>query len=146
MLVLNFYILGFGFVSDFELRISSLCFLNSTNSFVRIYKQIMQNEPNFPQFSPENACLTKKQTQFEPNSKPNKPNFGSKTQVAKPNEANFQMPENRSYCVDQEPYNAINNAARGIYHSKECRFMYQLFHLFFIIADMCLEFDKEFFI
>jgi hypothetical protein len=28
-----------------ELRISSLCYINSTNSYVRIYKQIMQNKP-----------------------------------------------------------------------------------------------------
>ncbi len=27
------------------IRISSLCYINSTNSYVRIYKQIMQNKP-----------------------------------------------------------------------------------------------------
>ncbi len=46
MFVLNLYILEFGFVSDFDIRISSLCYINSTNSYVRIYNQIMQNKPN----------------------------------------------------------------------------------------------------
>jgi len=67
MLVLNLYILEFDIASDLELRISSLCYINSTNSYVRIYKQFMQNKPNFPHFSLENACLAKKQTQFKPN-------------------------------------------------------------------------------
>ena len=44
---LNFGNLDFDIVSDFELRISNLCYINSTNSYVRIYKQIMQNKPNF---------------------------------------------------------------------------------------------------
>ncbi|MHC4242261.1 MAG: hypothetical protein ACYSU4_07660, partial [Planctomycetota bacterium] len=46
----------------------------STNSYVRNYKQIMQNKPNFPHFSPENGDFVKKQTQ-------NKPNFKSKMPV-----------------------------------------------------------------
>ncbi len=29
-----------------DIRISSLCYINSTNSYVRIYKQIMQNKAN----------------------------------------------------------------------------------------------------
>ena len=40
---------------------------NSTNSYVRIYKQIMQNKPNFMRFSPENDDFTKKQSQNKPN-------------------------------------------------------------------------------
>ncbi len=36
--------LDFDIVSDFDIRISSLCYINSTNSYVRIYKQIMQNK------------------------------------------------------------------------------------------------------
>jgi hypothetical protein len=61
MFVLNLYILDFEFVStvsplrdalrrcpveDLGIRISCLCYINSTNSYVRIYKQIMQNKPN----------------------------------------------------------------------------------------------------
>ena len=38
--------LDFEIVSDFDIRISSLCYINSTNSYIRIYKQIMQNKPN----------------------------------------------------------------------------------------------------
>ena len=52
--VLNFGNLDFDIVSDFDacpeqgrrIWISSLCYINSTNSYVRIYKQIMQNEAN----------------------------------------------------------------------------------------------------
>jgi hypothetical protein len=40
--------LDFDIVSDFDIRISSLCYINSTNSYVRIYQQIMQNKPNSP--------------------------------------------------------------------------------------------------
>jgi len=38
--------LDFDIVSDLDIRISSLCYIISTNSYVRIYKQIMQNKPN----------------------------------------------------------------------------------------------------
>ncbi len=94
----------------------------------------MQNKPNFPHLSPENEDYAKKQTQF-------KANFRPISRLAKPmsSKANTE-----SYCVDKEPYNDINNATREIYHSKECQILYHLFHLFFIIADKCLEFDKEF--
>ncbi len=34
----------------------------------------MQNKPNFMRFSPKNADITKKQTQFKPNKAKNKPN------------------------------------------------------------------------
>jgi hypothetical protein len=40
--------LDFEFVSDLDIRISSLCYINSTNSYVRIYKQIITNKPNSP--------------------------------------------------------------------------------------------------
>ena len=30
-----------------DFRISNLCYINSTKDYVRIYKQIMQNKPNF---------------------------------------------------------------------------------------------------
>jgi hypothetical protein len=50
----------------------------------------MQNEPNFPHFSPKNACLTQKRSQFEPNSKPNEPNFGQLKPVAKPKRTQFK--------------------------------------------------------
>ena len=49
-----------------DIRISSLCYINSTNSYVRIYKQIMQNKPNFLHFSLENEGYAKKQSQFKP--------------------------------------------------------------------------------
>ena len=41
--------------------------IKSTNSFVRNYKQIMQNKPNFMRFLPENDDIMKKQTQFKAN-------------------------------------------------------------------------------
>ena len=44
----------------------------------------LQNKPNFPHFSTENACLAKKQTQF-------KANFGPISRVAKPIQTQFQM-------------------------------------------------------
>ena len=43
----------------------------------------MQNKPNFLHFSPENEDCAAKQTQFKPNSKPNKANFGPIIRVAK---------------------------------------------------------------
>ena len=97
MLVLNIYILEFDFVStvrchveDFVLHISSLCYINSTNSYVRIYKQFIQNKPNFPRFSTEIDDFTKKQTQYKPNSNPNKPNICLKIRVAKPIQTQFK--------------------------------------------------------
>ncbi len=65
---------------DFDIRISSLCYINSTNSYVRNYQRIMQNKPNF-QKSQMNISYVKttnyeqktmnyannKQTQFKPN-------------------------------------------------------------------------------
>ena len=44
---MNFGNLDFDIVSDFELRISSLCYINSTKYYVRNYQRIMQNKPNF---------------------------------------------------------------------------------------------------
>ena len=64
--VLNFGNLYFDIVSDLDIRVSSLCYINSTNYYVRIYKQIMQNKPNFPCFSAKNEDYTKKQTQTDP--------------------------------------------------------------------------------
>jgi len=60
------------FVSDLELRIS--CFYKLPSTLVENIRQIdffLQNKPNFPCFSTENACLAKKQTQFKPNSERN---------------------------------------------------------------------------
>ena len=74
-----------------RIRISNLCYINSTNSYVRIYKQIMQNKPNFRN-DKMNTTLdmtsnykilaawkgqkTKPiQTQFKANLTQNKPNF-----------------------------------------------------------------------
>ena len=53
-------------ISDLDIRISNLCYINSTKPYVRIYKQIMQNKPNFPYFSPENEDYAKKQSQYKP--------------------------------------------------------------------------------
>ncbi len=87
---MNFGNLDFDIVSDLELRISSLCYINSTNSYVRIYKQIMQNKPkvksaknNVSTFvtskyvqvrhlviqtnKPKQTQFKPKQTQFKPN-------------------------------------------------------------------------------
>jgi len=44
----------------------------------------MQNKANFHRFSPENNGKAKKQTQFKPNPKPFKANFGPKIRGAKP--------------------------------------------------------------
>ncbi len=95
---MNLSHLDFDIVSDFELRISNLCYINSTNSYVRIYKQIMQNKPNFGNDKMNaTSFLTSKyeylsrspgkktkpiQTQFNPKQtqfKPIKANFKPKT-------------------------------------------------------------------
>ena len=68
-----------------------LVWIHSTNKFVRNFQQIMQNEPNFPRFSPENDDFTKKRTQFEPNTNPNEPNFGPKIDVNCQNEPNYEQ-------------------------------------------------------
>ena len=39
----------------------------STKDFVRNFQQILQNEPNFPLFSPKNEDLNEKRTQTNPN-------------------------------------------------------------------------------
>ena len=76
--------LDFEIVSDFDIRISSLCYINSTNSYVRIYKQIMQNKPNFAKAKMNVSFYsTMNYKDFiplagqknKPNSNPIKPNF-----------------------------------------------------------------------
>jgi hypothetical protein len=37
-----------------------------TKDYVRNYMQIMQNKPNFPHFSPKNACFTKNKANSNP--------------------------------------------------------------------------------
>ncbi len=71
----------------------------STNSYVRIYKQIMQNKPNFPHFSPKNDVFTKNKANSNPICRKGK---------------------NERFCVDKEPYYCFNNATRGFYHPKGC--------------------------
>ena len=75
------------------IRISSLGYITSTNSYVRIYKLFMQNKPNFPYFSPENEDCAEKQTQF----KPKQSQFWLITEGNKaktnPNKANFTYPK-----------------------------------------------------
>ena len=60
-------------ISIFEFRICAENFRlfypeEPTKDFVRNFQQILQNEPNFPHFSPENEDSAKKRTQiFNPN-------------------------------------------------------------------------------
>ncbi len=71
-------------VADFDIRISSLCYIDSTNYFVRNYQRIMQNKPNF-QKAQMNVSLynTTNYKYFnplagyknKPNSNPIKPNL-----------------------------------------------------------------------
>jgi len=80
--------LDFECVSDFDIRISSLGYINSTNSYVRIYKPFMQNKANFVRFSPENACLTKNKANSNPiqsQLKPIQTQFNPKQTQFKPN-------------------------------------------------------------
>jgi hypothetical protein len=51
-------------------------FRHSFNYNIFPTHSILQNEANFHHFSSKNTCLTQKRSQFEPNSKPNEPNFG----------------------------------------------------------------------
>ncbi len=73
-----------------DIRISSLCYINSTNSYVRIYKQIMQNKPKvkYAKISVNTFVASiyvqvihlviqtnkAKQSQFKPKQTQNKPN------------------------------------------------------------------------
>jgi hypothetical protein len=66
----------FDIVSDFDIRIS--CLWRTFSTPVEKPRQIhsfLQNKPNFRPFRTKNNDPTKKQTQFKPNSKPNKPNL-----------------------------------------------------------------------
>jgi hypothetical protein len=88
----------------------------------------MQNKPNFPHFSAKNDDLTKKQTQFKPNSNPIKANFGPEIRGANPIQTqtnpNFcpllhntvhsrganpitSMAKNECFCVDKNPNDNI---------------------------------------
>ncbi len=81
--------LDFEIVSDFDIRISSLCYINSTNSYVRIYKQIMQNKPNFQksQMSVNLHNTTDYENKWQRRVRKNKPN----TNPIKPNLKRAQM-------------------------------------------------------
>jgi len=102
---------SYAFLSG-DIRISSLCYINSTNSYVRIYKQIMQNKPNFENdkmnitidtigiyniLSRWRGQKTKPiQSQFKPNITQNKPNlsqFQCQTKPNKPNSERSASPE-----------------------------------------------------
>ena len=116
-------------VSDFDIRISSLCYINSTNSYVRIYKQIMQNKPNFRNdkmnttldmtsnykiLSLRRGQKTKPiQSQFKPNLTQNKPNLSQFQSQTNPI---CRKGNNEHFCADKEPYNDIISATRGFYH------------------------------
>jgi hypothetical protein len=73
-------------VKNIENVVISVQKLTQMASTIRLF---MQNKPNFPHFSLKNDDFTKKQSQFKPNSNPNKPNFGPKIRVAKPNKPKF---------------------------------------------------------
>jgi hypothetical protein len=77
------------------------------STYVENIRQInlfLQNKPNFPHFSPENEDCAKKQTQFKPNTKPIKANFGPISRVAKPNKPNSKpnKPNNQSSLIDNQ--------------------------------------------
>ncbi len=59
----------------------------STKEYVRNYKQIMQNKPNFPHFSPKNDDFTKNKA----NSNPIQTQF-------------VERGKNERFCVDKELY------------------------------------------
>ncbi len=70
-----------------------------TKEYVRIYKQIMQNKPNFMRFSPENADITKKQTQFKPNQSQfwaNIKGVKAKQTQFKPKQTQFHSPQSQT--------------------------------------------------
>ncbi len=76
--------LDFDIVSDFDIRISSLCYINSTNYYVRNYKRFMQNKPNFQKsqmnVNPYNTTDYENKWQLrvrknKPNTNPIKPNL-----------------------------------------------------------------------
>ena len=79
-------------ISDFDIRISSLCYINSTKTYVRIYKQFMHNEPNFPQFSNKNDDKAKKRTQFKANTNPILAQKSGGKPNSNPIKANFIYP------------------------------------------------------
>ena len=105
--------IDFDIVSDFgtcpeqgrRIRISSLCYINSTNSYVRIYKQIMQNKANFRNDKMNiNLDMTSKykilsagsgqktkpiQTQFKANLSQNKPNLSQNKANSNPIQTQF---------------------------------------------------------
>ena len=58
------------------------------NSY-EIFSKFCKTNPIFLHFSPENEDSAKKQTQFKPNTKPIKPNFGPKTRVQSQNKPKF---------------------------------------------------------
>ncbi len=84
-----------------DIRISSLCYINSTNSYVRIYKQIMRNKPkvkyakiNVSSFVTSKYVLVghlviqtnkAKQSQFKPKQTQNKPKTNPKQSQFKSN-------------------------------------------------------------
>ena len=77
--------------------------LSTSVENVRQINFFMQNKANFPHFSPKNEDFAKKQTQYKPNSNPNKANFGPKSPVAKPNKPNFlpSMWAHLTFCRGQ---------------------------------------------
>ena len=67
----------------------------------------MQNEPNFPHFSPENEYYTKKRTQFKANSNPILGQKSSGKPNSKPTKPNCFKGQNERFYADEVLYNNI---------------------------------------
>ena len=59
----------------------------------------MQNEPNFPRFSPKNDDYAKKRTQFKANQTQFSPNFKAGKAKTKPNKPNLSSVGFESYLI-----------------------------------------------
>ena len=73
---MNFCNLDFDIVSDFDIRISSLCYINSTKDYVRNYKRFMQNKPNFQKakMNVNSLITTDYENKWQRKVRKNKPN------------------------------------------------------------------------
>jgi hypothetical protein len=84
---------------------------------IRQISFFMQNKPNFPHFSPENADYAKKQSQYKPNLNPIKANFGPISRVSKAKQTQFKdnlhscREINIDKCVLNQPLTVINTIA-----------------------------------
>ena len=84
---MNFCNLDFDIVSDFDIRISSLCYINSTKDYVRNYKRFMQNKPNFQKakMNVNSLITTDYENKWQRKVRKNKPNSNPISSKAKMN-------------------------------------------------------------